>query len=43
MTADRLPIVGDLPASVTEREVKGGEWVAAGSNGYGMCQAWLSG
>ena len=43
MTADQLPIVGNLPASVSERDVEGGEWVAAGFNGYGMCQAWLSG
>jgi glycine/D-amino acid oxidase-like deaminating enzyme len=43
MTADQLPIVGEVPTSLSERKVNGGEWVAAGFNGYGMCQAWLSG
>ncbi|KAL4890018.1 FAD dependent oxidoreductase [Aspergillus ambiguus] len=43
MTADQLPIVGSVPASVSDRNIEGGEWVAAGFNGYGMCQAWLSG
>jgi glycine/D-amino acid oxidase-like deaminating enzyme len=43
MTADQLPIVGSVPTSVSERNIEGGEWVAAGFNGYGMCQAWLSG
>lgn len=43
MTADQVPIVGELPASVSGRKHEGGEWVAAGFNGYGMCQAWLCG
>ncbi|KAL5358535.1 FAD dependent oxidoreductase [Aspergillus floccosus] len=43
MTADQLPIVGNVPVSVSDRNIEGGEWVAAGFNGYGMCQAWLSG
>ncbi|KAJ5249827.1 hypothetical protein N7489_000237 [Penicillium chrysogenum] len=43
MTADQLPIVGSVPSSVSDRKVEGGEWVAAGFNGYGMSQAWLSG
>ena len=43
MTADQLPIVGNVPSSVSGRNIDGGEWVAAGFNGYGMCQAWLSG
>lgn len=43
MTADQIPIVGNVPTSVSERNVDGGEWIAAGFNGYGMCQAWLSG
>lgn len=43
MTADQLPIVGSVPTSFSDRNIEGGEWVAAGFNGYGMCQAWLSG
>jgi glycine/D-amino acid oxidase-like deaminating enzyme len=43
MTADQIPIVGSLPTKVSGRNVEGGEWIAAGFNGYGMCQAWLSG
>ncbi|KAJ5222290.1 FAD dependent oxidoreductase [Penicillium citrinum] len=43
MTADQLPIVGSVPASFSDRNIEGGEWIAAGFNGYGMCQAWLSG
>lgn len=43
MTADQLPIVGQVPTGVSERNIDNGEWIAAGFNGYGMCQAWLSG
>lgn len=43
MTADQVPLVGSVPSSISEREIEGGEWIAAGFNGYGMCQAWLSG
>ncbi|GFF89146.1 hypothetical protein IFM47457_08048 [Aspergillus lentulus] len=43
VTADQLPIVGKVPTCVSDRNIDGGEWVAAGFNGYGMCQAWLSG
>ncbi|CAG8901757.1 unnamed protein product [Penicillium egyptiacum] len=43
MTADQLPIVGSVPSTVSDRNIEGGEWVAAGFNGYGMSQAWLSG
>ncbi|OOQ86249.1 hypothetical protein PEBR_22574 [Penicillium brasilianum] len=43
MTADQLPIVGSVPVSFSDRNIEGGEWIAAGFNGYGMCQAWLSG
>lgn len=43
MTADQLPIVGSVPVSFSDRTIEGGEWIAAGFNGYGMCQAWLSG
>lgn len=42
-TADRLPLVGSLPLSVTKRGVEGGEWIAAGFNGYGMPLCWSSG
>ena len=42
-TADHLPLVGKLPATVTERGEDGGEWIAAGFNGYGMAQCWSSG
>lgn len=43
MTADQVPIVGEVPKSISGRKLNGGEWIAAGFNGYGMCQAWLSG
>ncbi|KAH8696170.1 FAD dependent oxidoreductase [Talaromyces proteolyticus] len=43
MTADQVPIVGSVPTSVSGRNIDKGEWIAAGFNGYGMCQAWLSG
>ena len=42
-TADHLPLVGKLPVSITERGEEGGEWIAAGFNGYGMPQCWSSG
>jgi glycine/D-amino acid oxidase-like deaminating enzyme len=42
-TGDRLPFVGSLPVSVTGRGVEGGEWIAAGFNGYGMPQCWSAG
>lgn len=43
MTADQVPIVGNVPTSLSDRNIEGGEWVAAGFNGYGMGQCWLSG
>lgn len=43
MTADQVPIVGHVPTSLSGRNVEGGEWVAAGFNGYGMGQCWSSG
>lgn len=43
-TPDHLPLVGKLPASVTGRGGSdGGEWIAAGYNGYGMVQCWSCG
>lgn len=42
ITPDGLPMVGNLPASVTGRS-SGQEWMAAAFNGYGMDKAWLSG
>lgn len=42
-TPDHLPLVGNVPISVTGRGIDGGEWIAAGYNGYGMAQAWSSG
>ncbi|KAE8389485.1 FAD dependent oxidoreductase [Aspergillus alliaceus] len=43
MTPDQIPIVGSVPTSVSDRNVEGGEWIAAGFNGYGMSQCWLCG
>lgn len=43
MTADQLPIVGSVPTTVSDRNIRGGEWIAAGFNGYGMSQCWLCG
>lgn len=43
MTADQVPIVGSVPTSISGRNVEGGEWIAAGFNGYGMSQCWLCG
>lgn len=42
-TADRVPIVGTLPSSITQRGPEGGEWIAAGFNGYGMPLCWSCG
>lgn len=44
-TPDHLPLVGKLPATVTGRAGVdgGGEWIAAGYNGYGMVQCWSIG
>ncbi|KAL1641139.1 hypothetical protein SLS58_006247 [Diplodia intermedia] len=49
-TADGVPLVGRLPEAATGRRGgggggggKGGEWIAAGFNGYGMGNCWLSG
>lgn len=42
-TGDRLPFVGRLPVSITGRGEEGGEWIAAGFNGYGMPQCWSAG
>lgn len=42
-TADRLPIIGSLPQKYTKRGEEGGEWIAAGFNGYGMPLCWSSG
>jgi glycine/D-amino acid oxidase-like deaminating enzyme len=47
-TADGVPLVGRLPHSATGRDEATGtdpaeEWIAAGFNGYGMVNAWLSG
>lgn len=43
-TADRLPIIGKLPSSVTTRGEEGGdEYIAAGFNGYGMPLCWSAG
>ena len=42
-TADHLPLVGKLPVRMTGRGEEGGEWIAAGFNGYGMAQCWSSG
>jgi glycine/D-amino acid oxidase-like deaminating enzyme len=41
-TADYLPLVGKLPATVTKRDGDG-EWIGAGFNGMGMCMCWRSG
>lgn len=41
-TADGLPLVGRLPASLTSR-LGDGEWFAGGYNGHGMDKGWLCG
>ena len=43
MTADQVPIVGAVPVSLSGRDIAGGEWIAAGFNGFGMGQCWSSG
>ena len=46
-TGDGLPLVDRLPQYVSGREdcdaKDGGEWIAAGFNGFGMVNCWLSG
>ncbi|KAF5124105.1 Gamma-glutamylputrescine oxidoreductase [Metarhizium anisopliae] len=42
-TADSLPIIGALPLEFTKRGDEGGEWIAAGFNGYGMPLCWSAG
>jgi glycine/D-amino acid oxidase-like deaminating enzyme len=46
-TGDGLPLVDRLPEYVSGREdcnvEDGGEWIAAGFNGFGMVNCWLSG
>ncbi|KAB2571872.1 FAD dependent oxidoreductase [Lasiodiplodia theobromae] len=41
-TADGVPLVGRLPKAATGR-TSNGEWIAAGFNGYGMGNCWLTG
>ncbi|KAL5593012.1 hypothetical protein FOBRF1_012114 [Fusarium oxysporum] len=41
-TADKIPIVGPLPQSITNREGNG-EWIGAGFNGGGMAFCWMVG
>lgn len=41
-TADGMPLVGNVPASLTGRPGRG-EWISAGFNGHGMDKCWLSG
>ncbi|EKD16287.1 uncharacterized protein L3040_009481 [Drepanopeziza brunnea f. sp. 'multigermtubi'] len=41
-TGDGLPLVGNLEEGLTGRK-GGGEWIAAGFNGYGMVNCWMSG
>ncbi|KAF4457091.1 fad dependent oxidoreductase superfamily protein [Fusarium austroafricanum] len=42
-TADGLPIVGRVPASITGNSKDQEQWIAAGFNGYGMDKCWLTG
>ncbi|KAH8800502.1 FAD dependent oxidoreductase [Xylogone sp. PMI_703] len=42
-TPDHLPLVGELTHKVTDRGLSGGEYLAAGFNGYGMSHCWSSG
>lgn len=42
-TADGLPIVGQVPASIAGPDGGDGQWIAAGFNGYGMDKCWLTG
>ncbi|CAL3969324.1 unnamed protein product [Diplocarpon coronariae] len=41
-TGDGLPLVGNLTPGLTGRHGPG-EWIAAGFNGYGMVNCWMSG
>ncbi|KAL4793719.1 FAD dependent oxidoreductase [Aspergillus venezuelensis] len=41
-TPDLFPLVGCLPAEVTDRK-EGGEWIAAGCDGNGLDKCWLMG
>lgn len=41
-SSDGMPLVGRLPASITDREGQG-EWICAAYCGYGMPSAWLAG
>lgn len=42
-TADGLPVVGQIPSSITGNAADDGQWIAAGFNGYGMDKCWLTG
>ncbi|CAG9957029.1 unnamed protein product [Clonostachys rosea f. rosea IK726] len=42
-TADNLPVVGKIPASLTGSATDSEQWIAAGFNGYGMDKCWLTG
>lgn len=42
-TADGLPVVGKIPASLSGNAADAGQWIAAGFNGYGMDKCWLTG
>ena len=42
-TKDGLPLIGKLPALVTDREQSDGEFIAAGFNGYGTGYCFLCG
>jgi glycine/D-amino acid oxidase-like deaminating enzyme len=48
-TSDGMPFVGKVPRSISQRKPdssevgSGGEWIAAGFNGYGMPQCWSAG
>ncbi|KAK5061156.1 hypothetical protein LTR84_007698 [Exophiala bonariae] len=46
-TGDYMPVVDRLTADISGRAecdpAVGGEWIAAGFNGYGMVHSWLSG
>ncbi|KAH6679896.1 FAD dependent oxidoreductase [Plectosphaerella plurivora] len=42
-TSDGLPVVGQVPSSVTGSVEDDGQWIAAGFNGYGMDKCWLTG
>lgn len=47
-TPDGFPVVGRVPPELTGlrsvgKDAEGGQWIAAGFNGYGMVQCWQSG